>query len=98
MTSALVKQLDGFDLTTAEIFYRMPDYPAILQTYVWQDWDMAPEFPVLEKFLELLAQRDRGAASLRQRLVSQAHRTEPLPNGPLRALPLRRPAARRSTG
>ena len=52
MTSALVKQLDGFDLTTAEIFYRMPDYPAILQTYVWQDWDMAPEFPVLEKFLD----------------------------------------------
>jgi uncharacterized protein Usg len=46
------KQLEGFSLTTAEILYRMPDHPAILQSYIWQDYDIAPEFPVLKKFLD----------------------------------------------
>ncbi|MCB1539184.1 MAG: aspartate-semialdehyde dehydrogenase, partial [Alphaproteobacteria bacterium] len=31
--------LHDYRLTTAEIFYHMPDYPALLQTYVWQDYD-----------------------------------------------------------
>ena len=46
------RQLQNFRLTTAEILYRMPDHPAFLQTYVWQDLDLAPEFPVLKKFLD----------------------------------------------
>lgn len=45
------KQIDGYVLTTARIFYHMPDYPALLQTYVWQDYDIAPTFPVLHGFL-----------------------------------------------
>jgi uncharacterized protein Usg len=45
-------QLAGFSLTTAEIIYRLPDYPALLQTYVWQDYDLAPRFPKLKAFLE----------------------------------------------
>jgi uncharacterized protein Usg len=46
------KQLQGYSLTTAEILYRMPDHPSLLQSYIWQDYDVAPEFPVLRKFLE----------------------------------------------
>lgn len=45
------RQLQGYGLTTAHIFYHLPDHPRILQSYVWQDYDLAPEFPVLEKFL-----------------------------------------------
>jgi len=30
----------------------MPDCQALLQTYVWQDYDVAPEFPALHKFLD----------------------------------------------
>lgn len=45
-------QLAGFSLTTAEILYRMPDHPALIQTYVWQDYDAAPRFPRLTSFLE----------------------------------------------
>jgi uncharacterized protein Usg len=41
----------GYGLTTAEILYRMPDHPTFLQTYVWQDYDIAPYFPTLMKFL-----------------------------------------------
>jgi uncharacterized protein Usg len=46
------KQLEGYGLTTAEILYRMPDHPAILQSYLWQEYDLFPDFPVLKKFLE----------------------------------------------
>ena len=46
-----VRQLQGFSLTTAEILYRLPDHPRLLQSYVWQDYDLAPQFPVLTKFL-----------------------------------------------
>jgi uncharacterized protein Usg len=49
--SRLVRQLDGYRLTTAEIIYRLPDHPALLQSYIWQDFDLAPRFPVLQKFL-----------------------------------------------
>ena len=47
----LEKMLCNYRLTTAEIFYRMPDHPLILQSYVWQELDINPEFPVLKKFL-----------------------------------------------
>jgi uncharacterized protein Usg len=46
-----VRQLQGFSLTTAEILYRLPDHPILLQSYVWQDYDLAPRFPALMKFL-----------------------------------------------
>jgi uncharacterized protein Usg len=55
-----VRQLEGFSLTTAEILYRLPDHPALLQTYVWQDYDMAPRFPVLKKFLAFWRDRLDG--------------------------------------
>ena len=55
-----VRQLEGFSLTTAEILYRMPDYPAVLQSYVWQDYDLAPQFPALKKFLAFWRDRLDG--------------------------------------
>jgi uncharacterized protein Usg len=45
-------QLQGYSLTTAEILYRMPDHPTLLQSFVWQDYDLHPRFPKLRKFLE----------------------------------------------
>mgnify|MGYP001009384292 CR=1 FL=1 len=47
-----VRQMDGYGLTTARILYRLPDYPKILQAYVWQEYDLAPRFPELRKFLD----------------------------------------------
>src|SRR6516162_1011399 len=35
----------------ANILYRRPDHPWLLQTYVWQDYDLCPAFPALNKFL-----------------------------------------------
>ena len=50
--SDLGRQLDRYRLTTAEILYHLPDHPRFLQSYIWQDLDLSPEFPVLRKFLE----------------------------------------------
>ena len=50
--ASLVLQLTQYRLTTAEILYHLPDHPALLQSFVWQDLDLAPEFPVLRKFLD----------------------------------------------
>lgn len=44
--------LSGHGLTTAEITYRMPDFQNVLQTFVWQDYDLGPKFPKLHGFLE----------------------------------------------
>ncbi|WP_448206400.1 usg protein [Azospirillum sp. sgz302134] len=44
-------QLRDYRLTTAEILYHMPDHPKLLQSYLWQDLDLAPDYPVLRRFL-----------------------------------------------
>ena len=45
-------QLQGYGLTTAEISYYMPDHPSLIQLFIWQEYDVAPAFPVLAKFLD----------------------------------------------
>ncbi len=47
----LDRKWDAYGLTTAQILYAMPDHPSLLQTYIWQQYDLAPEFPVLRRFL-----------------------------------------------
>lgn len=49
--SSFVRQLNDYRLTTAEILYRLPDHPALLQTYIWQEYDLAPRYPELRRFL-----------------------------------------------
>ncbi len=44
--------LRGYGLTTAEIFYHMPDYAHVLNTFVWQEYDLAPDHPKLFRFIE----------------------------------------------
>jgi uncharacterized protein Usg len=45
-------QLNGYGLTTAHILYHIPDFRSLLQTYVWQGYDLAPEFPEMKRFLD----------------------------------------------
>jgi uncharacterized protein Usg len=53
-------QLNGYRLTTAEILYHLPDHPALLQSFVWQQLDTAPEFPVLRRFLDFWTRNIEG--------------------------------------
>ena len=48
---SLAMQMKDYRLTTAEILYRLPDHPGLLQSFVWQELDLAPEFPTLRQFL-----------------------------------------------
>jgi uncharacterized protein Usg len=52
VSKEFIRQLEGYGLTTATILYRMPDHPGLLQSYVWQEYDLAPKFPVLLEFLD----------------------------------------------
>jgi uncharacterized protein Usg len=58
--SPFALQLQGYRLATAEILYRLPDHPGLLQTYVWQDYDIAPRYPVLRRFLEFWRREIEG--------------------------------------
>jgi uncharacterized protein Usg len=54
------RQLEGYGLTTAQIFYRLPDHPSLLQTYVWQEYDLFPKFPALNRFLAFWLEKLEG--------------------------------------
>jgi len=54
------RQVNGYGLTTAHIFYRRPDHLWLLQTYVWQDYDLWPNFPVLQAFLQFWQRQLEG--------------------------------------
>ena len=55
------KQVLGYGLTTAQILYRMPDHRSLLQTYVWQNYDLCPDFPELQGFLQFWQKSLDGA-------------------------------------
>jgi uncharacterized protein Usg len=53
-------QLAGYSLTTAEILYRLPDHPSLLQSFIWQDYDVHPRFPRLKGFLDFWTRNLEG--------------------------------------
>lgn len=57
---SFAKQLQDYRLTTAEIIYHMPDHPSLLQSYIWQELDIAPRFPILRKFLHFWEAKIEG--------------------------------------
>lgn len=58
------RQLEGYGLTLAEIFYYNPDAKRIINphTYTWQEYDLFPEFPNLKKFLAFWKHEVHGPA------------------------------------
>ena len=53
-------QLAGYSLTTAEILYRLPDHPSLLQSFIWQEYDVHPLFPRLQRFLQFWSRNLEG--------------------------------------
>ena len=45
------KQLKDYRLTTAQIIYHLPDHEDLLQEFIWQEYDLAPKYPILHDFL-----------------------------------------------
>jgi uncharacterized protein Usg len=46
-----VRQIEGYGLSTVQIHYYLPDHPSLLQLFVMQQYDLAPTFPELDRFL-----------------------------------------------
>jgi uncharacterized protein Usg len=53
-------QSHEYRLTTAEIIYHLPDHPDLLQSFIWQKLDRAPDFPELRRFLEFWSRSIEG--------------------------------------
>jgi uncharacterized protein Usg len=54
------KQVGGYGLTTAHILYWRPDHKWLLQSYVWQAYDLFPKFPELQRFLAFWQEQLEG--------------------------------------
>ena len=54
------RQMVGYGLTTAQILYRRPDHQWLLQTFVWQNYDLFPKFPELKRFLAFWVEKLDG--------------------------------------
>ncbi len=69
--------LRGYGLTTAQFFYRMPDYRHVLNVFVWQDYDLAPDYPRLFEFIEFWQREIEGPLHSVQfthrKLISPGH-------------------------
>lgn len=50
--SSFREMMEGYGLTTAQIFYYRPDARSILSEFIWQFNDLYPRFPRLHRFLE----------------------------------------------
>jgi uncharacterized protein Usg len=60
VSEAFRKQLEGYGLTTAHILYWRPDHRDLLQSFVWQEYDLWPEFPTLMRFLDFWRREIEG--------------------------------------
>ncbi len=54
------RQMSGYGLTTAQILYRRPDHQWLLQTFVWQNYDLFPKFPELLRLLAFWMEKLEG--------------------------------------
>ena len=41
-------------------FYRMPDYKSVLNCFIWQEYDLAPDHPRLFEFIEFWGKEIEG--------------------------------------
>jgi uncharacterized protein Usg len=64
-----------YRLTTARIFYHLPDHPGLLQSYVWQEFDLEPDYPALRKFLDFWANALDGKVHSVEVAAAQSVRT-----------------------
>jgi uncharacterized protein Usg len=53
-------QMQGYRLTTAEITYRLPDHPSLLQAFIVQKIDLPPDYPEIRRFLEFWSRTIEG--------------------------------------
>ncbi len=75
-TVFLSGQAAGYGLATVNVLYHLPEHPKLLQSFVWQFYDVAPDHPRLMKFLHFWVAEIEGVIHsvevAHQELVSAA--------------------------
>lgn len=56
----LEAQMKDYRLTTAQIIYHMPDHENVLQEFIWQEYDIAPDYPTLQGFVNFWIEKIEG--------------------------------------
>ena len=62
------------ELITANIYYYLPDFPSLLQVFVWQDFDTPPEYPKLHQFMTYWATNIEGKVHEVEVVATEEHR------------------------
>ncbi len=76
--TAMHQAREDYRLTTVEIFYHSFDNPEDLQSLVWQDYDVAPDYPELRRFLTYWSRHIDGVVhSVRVADAEQAGKPNP---------------------
>ena len=57
-------------LITLDIFYYIPDYPMLVNEFVWQTEDLLPGIPRVHKFLKFW--KENNLAAINQILISHS--------------------------
>lgn len=52
--------LKGYGLSIVQMFYYMPDYPLVLNTFTWQFYDLEPDYPRMFEFIEFWQREVEG--------------------------------------
>ncbi len=60
MADLTIQFTKNYRLTTAKILYHLPDYEKLIQEFIWQDYDLAPQYPSLTKFLSFWEKEIEG--------------------------------------
>lgn len=60
LQAVTLAEIEGYGLTTAKIIYRVPDHRHVLQDFLWQQYDVFPQFPTLRKFLAFWEEQIEG--------------------------------------
>jgi uncharacterized protein Usg len=55
-----VRQLYGERLVNVQVTYFFPDYPSLLQIFLWQAYDLVPDLPKVSEFLMYWEQHIEG--------------------------------------
>jgi len=57
-------------LVTLDIFYYIPDYPMLVNEFVWQTEDIVPDIPRVQRFLKFW--KENNLAVINQILISHS--------------------------
>ena len=49
-----------FKLVTVHIIYHLPDHPRILQEFIWQEYDLPPQYWRINKFIKYWREHIEG--------------------------------------